>query len=271
MFDLQLILVDGLAGAISGLLGLLIAKRYIDREKKPQLFAMTVILFVVAGAQIIPAFLNPQVRAWRAPKEIGRVLDSDPLYQRVLANHPELREPLTQRFAESYITGNRELSTVAGATILGPLLPEYIGRAPDNAVVGFFRAQSNTMKTLQSDGDRCFQFANPSSSGAVVLTDKEGRNETYEAVKTLFLSAGEEPIVDAAVDGEALLGAVSDELYETYGDEVGILATPDDPNLDRVKYCEILVALYDRILALPETESAGVVRFMMAPGFTGSE
>jgi hypothetical protein len=263
---LDLILADAIAGGLAGLIGFFVANRFVNRKEKPQIHLLILIVFVVGGGQIVAALINPYIRAWRAESEIQTFLDSDPLFQGILTDHPELREPLREQFAEAMRTGDREVSARAGRLTIGRVLPEYLAKAPDDAVRGFGEAQLATLKALQSDGDRCFRFANPEVEGGVVLTNEEGRDESEQAVRTLILSARENPITNAGDDGEALLGTVSGKLVEIYGEEVGILATPTDPGLDRERYCEILVSLYETVFELPEAETATVLRYMMGQG-----
>lgn len=266
MFDMNLILVDALAGGISGLIGFLVARRFINREKHPQAFMLTLIAFVVTGSQVIPLFLNPYVRLNRAGGEIEELIDSDPLFRKVLQDYPELREPLQRRLTEAHATGQRALSVEAGRSIIGPLLPVYLARAPDASVVGFAQAQLHVMQALQGREDRCFQFANPAVDGAPVLEDDEGRSESYAAVQDIFLSAGDDPVVNDEIDSAGLLEGVSSAVQGRYGDQMGVLATPEDPEIDRALYCEILILLYQEIVALPEPESAAVLRYMIGSG-----
>ena len=263
MFDMDLILVDALAGAISGLVGFLIAKRLINREKHPQAFLLTLIVILVAGTQVIPVFLKPYLRQGRAAGEIDKLLDSDPIFRKALQDYPELRESLQGRLTEAYATGQRELSAEAGRTIIGPLVPAYLARAPDRPVVGFAQAQLHVMQALQGREDRCFRFANPAVDGAIVLEDDEWRKESYAAVQDMFLSAGDDPVVNDAIDGPGLLEGVSSAVYGKYGEQMGILATPQDPEIDRTLYCEVLISLYQEIVALPEPESAAVLRYII--------
>jgi len=260
---MELIIIDGLAGALSALIGFFLANRFVNREEKPQLHLIIVIVFLAAGSQIIPAIVNPQIRAMRAASELKTFLDSDPLFKGVLEDFPELREPLEDRLTEAMVTGDRTVSVRAGQEILGKVFPRYLVKAPDDEVRRFGETQLSVLKALQPNGDRCFRFTNPAVDGAIVPTDEEGRLDSADAVRAVVAAARENPIEETTEDGQLLMEAVSADMYDVYGDEMEILANPSGADVDRARYYEILIAVYDGVLALPEHESASVLRTMM--------
>jgi hypothetical protein len=64
--------------------------------------------------------------------------------------------------------------------------------------------------------------------------------------------------VGAARIREAIQG-----LHEQYGDDVQVLAELNSPTVDKTKACDMLIALYSRLLSAPPNQSGPILRLAL--------
>ena len=80
----------------------------------------------------------------------------------------------------------------------------------------------------------------------------------------IIVTAPDGPTIEGAADAADLLEGVAGTLAERYGDDFQMLATPEDPGVDRARVCAMTLDLYTEILALPKDDSVRLLRSMFA-------
>jgi hypothetical protein len=157
------VLLDGIFGALAGVVAVLVAKRVVDPKAKPALHRIVLVFIVVTGFQTARMTLGPVVQSWKNSREVDAFLRDDKLFSRLLSDNPTLREPMRAALLEAYATGNRERATTAGRQLLSPVFPKYLPTASDEAILRFTRGTVYTLQTMAAqDTDR----ENPSEVGA---------------------------------------------------------------------------------------------------------
>ena len=54
-------------------------------------------------------------------------------------------------------------------------------------------------------------------------------------------------------------------MYAEFGDKTQVLSHAEEPNVDRQLVCMVSVALYEKVMALPQADAAAVIRSMSQP------
>ena len=238
----------------------------IDPQKHPKRHQTILVVFVVAGAQLGNALVAPEVRAWEAQRVLNRFLKDDPFFSAVLADHPELRGPIEIAVLQGLKDGSREDAEESARAVLAPIIPQYLSRASNDAVLGFTQAMVPTLAALQSDNpNRCYQYLNPGVGGSTIPTVSEGRSELMSWMVRAVESAQQNPQpTEGGDDVMVALEGVQESLIERYGD-LSPLADPSAPDADRTLVCGMTIALYKDILTLPREDVGPLLRYLYAP------
>jgi|GEM_PF-6950925 len=259
------ILTDGILGALSFLLGFWVAGRFANRESQPTRYLIILVLVGVVGAALARDLVTPHILAWNSRDEVQQFLDSDPLFQRILTDHPALREPMEQALAAGMQSGGRQQAVAAARGLIEQVFPAYLAKASDDGLRDYATTTVAVLKKFQAkDPLRCFQFLHPGVAGAATPTDEEGRRDLYDLMVRLVTNAPDVPPSEQAEDAADLLEGVTATLAERYGDGLQALATPEAPDVDRAQVCAMTIDLYAEILTLPDEDAARVLRSMFA-------
>ncbi len=259
------IILDGLSGALAAALAYFLARILISPKDNPRGHRILVIIFMVVGFQVMRYALGPQVRSWRASREIDQILAGDQLFSTVLSDNPTLRQPTRDALIRAYASGDRRQAAAAGAKLLGAAIPKYLSKASDQSLIRFTRSMVNTLSILASrDPNRCYQYLFPNVAGPTVLTADEDPDDLMAAMREVVISAHDHPISSTEGSANGVIEKLGSGLAEKYGDDVALLKQTVAPGADRAKVCTMTIDLYTAILALPQPEAGSALRALNA-------
>jgi hypothetical protein len=261
------ILLNGLMGGVAAGVAVLIARALVGPKEKPGAHRALLAFFTLCGFYAANQTLAPQVRTWKRVHDVDKFLRTDPLYSVLLADNPALSEPLRGALVKALETGHREEAVAAGRTVVAAVLPSYLPKASDDALVTFTTSMLRTLRGLASaDPNRCYRYLFPKVAGPPSLGKDDGQDELLNAMRLVVESARSrqqpqpEPPDASQSDMEEVLG----RLAVRHGQDVLLLQQPEAPNVDRAKVCALAIDLYSEVLTLPAPRAARVLRVMYA-------
>jgi hypothetical protein len=226
------------------------------------LFVCFVALFTLGHAALMP-----HARAWKQERDVEALLAGEPLFAAVLADEPELREPLRAVLLNAFRGGQGGEAVQVGQRLLSPRLWLYVPRASDAAALRLGQALVATLEGLQErDPEQCYRFlfpavAGPPRGGAADLDDR-----LLSALRAAVASARDgsaEPLDRKAAAKQ--LEAVFDHLRDEHGSDIDVLKNAQAPGADRSRVCAIRIALYSEAVALPPPAAGQVLRHVLGP------
>jgi hypothetical protein len=182
-------------------------------------------------------------------------------FARVHAAHERFRKDPAAR-SEFINVSNTEFSAAA---------TRRLSRASAASQVALMRDFVGNLKLLHLRmGDACFRYLYPEIGGNADVArelDADAQARTLALAAEVIRSAAEEPSTPAPAQAAAdKLAPIVDAVYAEFGTDTQMLAHANEPDVDRVKVCDIAISLYERILALPPADAAQVFSAVAAPG-----
>lgn len=259
------ILLDAVCGSLAAALGLLVARVVAPPSRKPRLHRVLLILFAAVGFQAGRALLAPPVRQWNARREVDRFLENERLFSVILADNPQLRDPMRTAVLKALVSGDRKQAVASGTTLLGPILPKYLAKGSDVSVIRFTRQMVTTLQSMAAhDPGRCYAYLHPKVAGPTVLRNDEGQAELMDAMRDLVESVHPNPGQPDNESADTLMQTLASHLASRYGDDLLLLQNSEAPGVDRAKVCEVTIGLYAEVLALPPSDAGRLLRSMYA-------
>jgi hypothetical protein len=260
-------MVTVLVALFMGALAVGLAYVVIKPEPGPRaaLFGIAVVLLLIIGQFVGYKYVRPHVQSAMA----GPSLADIPLYRAIKKYEPAMYERLDTSFKTAVREGNQTVFMQSAMAEVAQLAQKNMASASNDSVHGFMKHAVVQLKELQrKPGDACFRFLFPQVSGPAELSnllpqDMIEKNLTY--LEAILVSAKEKP-QQPPNESESMqkLQPILVHMSQTYGQDMGMLANPASPNIDRRRVCEISVELYDQILMLPKDDGADVLRFMIS-------
>ena len=260
------IVLKGLMGGLVAGFAILVARALVNPKEKPGAYRALMGFLFLCSFYAADQTLAPQARAWKRAYDVDQFLKRDPLYSLLLADNPTLREPLQRAVVKALEPGQREQGRAAIRELVATVLPTYLPRASDEALVNFVRQLTRTLRTLASaDPDRCYRYLFPKVSGPANLGKDDGLEELDKAVRGVVESALSRPLQPLERSGpDSTLEDVVARLATRYGNDVRVLQRPEAPGVDRAKVCALSIDLYSEVLSLPTQEAGRVLRFLFS-------
>ncbi len=148
------------------------------------------------------------------------------------------------------------------------LLNQRINAARDEDLLRYMHISLEEMKAMRQIGaDACFRFLFPQVKGGINLSDvlpKTLTDSELLAMDTLFQhSDGADQPMDLA-QGRVKLQGVVRTLYGRWGSDLQTLNTPAEAGVDEARLCDMTIDLYQSVLALPDKDSANVLRIIIS-------
>ena len=256
-----LILVDALLGGVAGLLGFWIARLIDPNKTKPQMQRLLPIALITFSLPIGRAVVNPMVEGWRRSDQIETLFRTDPLYGRVLKDHPELAEPLRAALLKAYASGSRDEAQLAGKELLSAALPDYLSRASDEGVLGFTRSMVALLRAMQAENpDYCYTYLFATGKGSIGMRHRAEEEGLANSMRQVITGAAQQPVTQGA-DAESNLASVMDKLQKRELD-TSVLQHVTDPDVDRSAACNVTIQMYATVLELPPAQAAHVLRYI---------
>jgi hypothetical protein len=273
---LDSILVAGLFGGLMGVLGALITYRL--RETKPQLAQLLVVAFVVASLPLGRLFVLPEFRVWRGMSEANEAFDQNRLFVLLERDHPEIRGSFKQMLEAGLRSGmSREdahkRGYAWGEETAGKLIPEYLPRTSDQALVAYVAATVGTLDEMAKRRDHAcfvFLFGNIDERAGLSLTalPPDRLKALQSASEEVILKAGPLPIKVAPKRQEELMQTLVTRLVEKHGDRMvksfEQLEEPSKPGNDRDEVCFATREMYREAIAMKAPDNAELLRGLFA-------
>jgi hypothetical protein len=141
----------GISGAMAALVASLVVRdRQRHRGPCAAVFAVTMLVI----APMLDRTVAPHIRAW----QFRRFFTSDPAFSEIVKEDTQALDRMSTELGRLYDSGRSGPQIMAkarelGATNLGALLSDRIGRAPDDIVLAFTGTMVDTLRELQGDPD----------------------------------------------------------------------------------------------------------------------
>ena len=247
------------------MLGVLLARKIAPAKSKPQLYRVLLVVFVVLGFQGARQFIDPRLIEWKEARDFDQFLNTDPLFSMVLADNPALKAPLRAAVLKAYRSGKREEAAAAGRTLFASVFPQYLSRGSEASVLKFTESMVGTLRTMEArDPERCYAYLHPGASKSITLTKDEHRDELLVAMRDVVQSAHANSTALDEKSANEFLQPVIAGLEKKYGDDLAVLQKAEAPEVDHKKVCDVTIALYSELLALPPEKAGLVLKYLSA-------
>lgn len=199
-------------------------------------------------------------------------LQAQPVYQVVKRHEPELYAQILARYQASLdgrLTAAGFINFANDA--ISQAATRRLGRAPADAQLALMRDMTANLKRLRArPDDACFRYLYPEVAGSADVATTlpaDAQAHTLVLAAEVIRSSAETPAAPASPERAArMLAPVVDAVYAQFGADTQMMAHVREPGIDRAKVCDIAIALYDRVLALPPSDASLVLSAVADPG-----
>jgi len=261
----------GLAAACGAIAGLIAGLYTIGKkDKRTQFGAAFAIAFIVLYA-ISRVVLFPNLNAWYQARNVEAELLAMPTYQALKKYDREIYDKLIVDLKQGLKDGASEAEVIT--TMRGHMMKVVetrLPRASDESVVNYMGVTMKELEVLtKKGGDLCYRFLFPQSGGLVDPRQhfpKKLQEEDLAALTEVIRTSAEDPLpIPEESRFIPALQVIFTELSEEYGEDVQMLQNPTARGVNKRKICAMSAAMYDKIFALPRSESGPLLRFLLAP------
>ncbi|MTD28784.1 hypothetical protein [Erwinia sorbitola] len=152
--------------------------------------------------------------------------------------------------------------------LVADLLNQRINAARDEDLNSYMQISLEEMKQMRQRGaSECFRFLFPQVKGGVNVSKLLPEDLTGRELQAMDLLLKHSGGVDQPIDlkqGRVQLQAVVRQLYERWGSDLQTLNTPAETGVNEAKLCDMTIDLYQSVLALPDKDSANVLRIIIS-------
>lgn len=235
--------------------------------KKGLGIAIAVVLGVLAASWIFrdkqPSF----------EQQLDTALGSMPVWQVIKEQEPDFRKKVQDEMIAMQKAGKTEQQ------IIDALQPQILHlqmarlqSAPDANVVEYMKINMEQTAAMQKvSDDNCFRFLYPEVRGGVNpmrILSKELMQRRMQADATMMRAAfgpnkhtvTPEEVARAQTD----VVPIVQKLAAKYGDDIELLQAPGKAVGKEKVSCDLVQDLWNNVLALPEKDAAGVIRFAVS-------
>jgi hypothetical protein len=259
-------------GFISGAVAYFIAKKYPTR--RILIFAIPVLVFIALSA-LTKFLVIPPLHLWTSQREIEKSLSQIAACEVIAKYDLKAYEEIRREILKSLKNKESHDEAIGRARKrVAELVPGYIPRASDDAILRYMKAMVKEMEELAGKNpELCYQFLFPQKYGAVDVTQHltpETQREDLAALAEVIRTAVQQPqpLPDPAA-AETLLKSTLSQFSQDHGEDTLFLKDPFAAGIDKGKACSLIAALYQEVLKLPERESSLVLRYMLSARSSG--
>lgn len=207
------------------------------------------------------------VSQWRDAHKLESELLVVPIYS-TLAQFDKLNYEKFREIIVSGIQSGRapiEIQNDIRSLFLGQLIPEYLKKAPDEALVRYWQSQIAEMKHLANiDPQHCADFLFPQFAKSALdlqsLLPTELQQEDLEALAAVVKGVATNPqsyVSNKKIETD--LEAAVTRVMQTYPDALVVFQTPAKYKNDPAALCAAVIVFYSEVLAIPSTSRSGAV------------
>ncbi len=272
---LSTIVLGALSGALAGVLASLIT-RHLPRAK-PHYRIIFVVLLVVLYA-VMSATIGRALRARDIRSQAERVIEDDSAFRLLAQEEPEFKAHFIQFIVnlERQSASRDEVRAKAhewGVEHGTRYAVRYLPESSDSAVLSFFTAFADVLKTLRLvDPSACVDYVfspapeAPRYFSRLSPIQLTAANQAFHAVVITAIRSPQLR-VDSAT-GNHLVQLFSSRLKESYGAAAmpdlaalgGRTTVPRDP----VRACNAIYAVVSTMLRMPPDQAAPLIRFLFS-------
>jgi hypothetical protein len=264
------VIATGLAvviGAISAVAAWIVTR---GLQRKQPAFSILLVLFFLILGTCSKLFVLPYLLEWKYRWDIDRALSQISVFQHIARYDPDSYQEIKREITASINNRDTRDEAIGRARErVAELVPGYIPRASDDAIVRYMNAMVREMQELAGKNpELCYQFLFPQKYGAIDVAEHltpETQREDLAALAEVIRTAVEEPqpFPDSSA-AETLLKRTLSQFSQDHGEETLLLKDPFAPGIDKGKACGLIASLYEEVLKLPKRDSSLVLRYMLS-------
>lgn len=227
------------------------------------------ILYLVVFALTLAVgreFVEPRIQAQRVESAL---LDM-PVYRTLQQHEPKAYEQIRSAIETSIAN---KLPQEQMWAVTRPVITEVATRrlphASDTVLVKYgAHIVSATTLLHAKGGDACFSYINPAPGEALDFTALLGREvaeqELSLVAEIVTSAAGKKRAAVTETEAKLDVDAVIGKLLSKYSQpDLAALQNPNSPNVDKRKYCQVIIDLYKEVIALPAPRNSQLLRYLM--------
>jgi hypothetical protein len=225
--------------------------------------ALFLLIFAVISSQV-----TPKVGKYFFMKEIEKAMMKNPMFIGIKDYDAKLYQGILDEASDSFDKGTVKKEMIANiSTITGNLLLSKLPIADDDLIIEYTKLTIKKVKYLQSHtAGSCFNVLFPKPGTGFdnkLLTQDFVKTEVDIFNKLLKRPKRKNKILDELGLFE-LIGPVYIKLEKIYPKEILNLENPYSPDVNKEKFCDLVIDLYTDIIKLPENDAGSVLRTMLA-------
>ena len=231
------------------------------------------------GAKVIDSVVDSRyfglsgVTQWRDAHKIESGLLAIPIYS-ALAQYDQQNYAKLRNILVSGIQKGRaqiEIQNDLRSIFVGQLIPTYLKKAPDEALIRYWHSQIAEMKHLAKlNPQHCADFAFPqfarSAQDLQRLLPKDLQMEDINALAAVVRGVATNPQgYGSSPRIQADLEAAVVKVAQKYPWALEVVQNPANHKDDPASLCGAVIALYSEVLAIPSSSRSGaVLRYMLS-------
>lgn len=235
--------------------------------KKGLRIAIAVVLGMVAAGWIY------RDKAPNTEQQLHTALSSMPVWQVIKEQEPEFRKKVQDEMLALQKAGKNEQQIID--TVQPKILHLQMARlqnAPDANVVEYMKINMEQTAAMQKvSDDSCYRFLYPEVKGGVNpmrLLDKDLMQRRMQAdVDMMRAAAGPDKHTVTPQEiqqAETDVVPIIQKLTGKYGDDIELLQMPQKGKGKEKQSCDLVQDLWNNVLALPEPNAAGLIRYAVS-------
>ncbi|HFQ9139409.1 TPA: topoisomerase II [Enterobacter cancerogenus] len=231
----------------------------------------TVVVVAVAAAVAFWVFFDKQQQS--AEQQLNATLNEMPAWQVIKEQEPVLHQRILDQIAALQKAGEPEQQIID--TIQPQILHLQMRRlqnAPDASVVNYMTINMEQTAAIQKvSDDACFRFLYPAVKGGINpirMLDKEMMSRRMQADADMMRAAyGKKHHTVTQAERETAVADVRPimkDLADKYGEDIQLLQMPEKAVGKEKLSCDMVQAMWAKVLKLPEPKAAGVIRLAVS-------
>ncbi len=235
--------------------------------KKGLRIAIAVVLGMVAAGWIY------RDKAPNTEQQLDTALSSMPVWQVIKEQEPEFRKKVQDEMLALQKAGKNEQQIID--TVQPKILHLQMARlqnAPDANVVEYMKINMEQTAAMQKvSDDSCYRFLYPEVKGGVNpmrLLDKDLMLRRMQADVDMMRAAvgpDKHTVTPQEIQqAETDVVPIIQKLTGKYGDDIELLQMPQKGKGKEKQSCDLVQDLWNNVLALPEPNAAGLIRYAVS-------
>jgi hypothetical protein len=236
--------------------------------RQPIVLIPVALALCVALAALMHFYVTPKVLvAWAEDRARDELL-AVPVYAVLQKYEPTVFERLVLEYRLVVIDRSRiGAFTDEANTQVSEVASRHIAQSSDAALLGLMNDMLQRLQLLRAKSpDDCYRYLYSDVAGPPDIGkhfDRASQERTLALMAEVIRTSVEQPAPGAPTErAQALLAPIVQAMNAEYGENTQLLSHAKEPGVDRRMVCNVSVALYEKMMALPQADAAAVVRVM---------